>query len=385
MSIAAHRVLLCFIGNVLATALSFDPCAMAEAWRPVGSTQDGRESSGLVVLPDGRVLVAGGHPLTRHNPGGERWRVFGTSELYNPRTETWVSTGSLVEPRNGIGTLALLANGKVLLAGEHDTRTGCELFDPSTGTWTRTGPLNTGRGVHQTTLLLDGRVLVSGGIDYSQRPEPIFASAELYDPATGTWTATGSMIGPRFKHRAVLLRDGRVLVAGGTATEPSRDPPLATAELYDPVSGIWRQTGPMNQARENPGIALLRDGRVLVAGGAVGNFGEYRSLNSAEIYDPRTETWTETASMKQDRVQFPVVLLADGRVLAIGGVARPRGTALLSVEAYDPASGTWSDVAPMAVRRWNHRAVLLPNEEVLVVGGFNITGELRDAEVFTPR
>lgn len=353
-------------------------------WRPVGSLQDVRESSGIVLLPDGRVLVAGGHAQTRRNTDGSKWRLIGTAELYDPKTETWSPTGSLVETRQGVGALTLLPNGKVLLAGEHDTRTGAELYDPASGKWSPTGSLATGRGVHSTTALLDGRVLVAGGVDYSLPETPIFASAEIYDSRTEKWNPAGSMASRRFKHASARLADGRILVAGGTATEPSKDPPLAGAEIYDPISGGWSQTGSLSQAREQSIAAVLNDGRVLVAGGAVGNFGSYRSLASAEIYNPETGTWSSTGAMAQDRVQFAMVRLPDGRVLAIGGVSRPSGTALASAEIYDPATGSWTPAGTMETRRWNHRALPLPSGDVLVVGGFNRLIELNTAEIFTP-
>lgn len=347
-------------------------------WRSVGSTHDVRESSGLVLLKNGRVLVAGGH----RDP---QWKLIGTAELYDPSSETWSPTGDLVEPREGIGALTLLANGKVLLAGEHMTRTGAELYEPATGKWSATGSLHTGRGGHSTTLLQDGRVLVAGGIDYDAPGTPIFASAEIYDPATESWTETGAMLQKRFKHGAARLPNGQVLVAGGTATEPSANRPHASAEIYDPATGNWTETGSLTTARETSSIVVLRDGRVLLAGGAVGSFGNYTSLADVEIYDPQTATWTPTAPMKQDRVGASLTLLPDGRVLAAGGATRPRNAALSIAEIYDPATRTWSDAGIMNAKRWNHRAVLLPNGSVLIVGGFNITGQLRFAEVFTPR
>ena len=342
-------------------------------WRKVGSTNDVRESPGLVLLSDGRVLVAGGH----RDP---KWRLIGSAELYDPKIETWRLTGSLVEPREGIGSLTLLANGKVLLAGEHDTRIGAELYDTNTGKWTSTGPLVVGRGGHSTTLLADGKVLVAGGINYSAPGTPIFASAELYNPTTQKWSLTGSMKGKRFKHRAVRLANGKVLVVGGTATEPSDDRALASAELYDPASGTWKPTGALSLGRENPEIALLRDGRVLIAGGATGKFGHYTSVANAEVYDPKTQRWSPTGPMTQGRSQFTLTMLPDGHVLAAGGVS---ASALSSSEIYDPASGTWSRAGAMVMPRWNHRALLLPNGKVLVVGGYNLFGQLSGVEEFS--
>ena len=240
-------IVACFIAllAVLVGSAVAEPNATG-SWRTVGSTAVGHESAGLALLGDGRVLVAGGHALTR----GRKWVLIDSAELYDPKTETWQATGPLVEKRQGIWSLVVLKNGKVLLAGEHDTLIGAELYDPETGKWSATGKLLTGRGGHTTTLLPNGKVLIAGGIDYSADGTPIFGSAELYDPDKATWGAASSMASSRFKHAAVRLVSGEVLVAGGTSTEPSNDRALASAEIYNPVAGTWRTVGSMATGRE---------------------------------------------------------------------------------------------------------------------------------------
>ena len=358
---------------------AFAEPAATGSWRTVGSTAVGHESAGLALLGDGRVLVAGGHALTR----GRKWVLIDSAELYDPKTENWQATGPLVEKRQGIWSLVVLKSGKVLLAGEHDTLSGAELYDPETGKWSATGKLATGRGGHTATLLPDGKVLIAGGIDYSADGTPIFASAELYDPDKGTWSATGSMTVSRFKHAAVRLGSGEVLVAGGTSTEPSNDRPLASAEIYNPVAGAWRTVGSMATGRELVKAILLPDGRVLAVGGSIGHFGKYKALASAEVYDPKTERWTSTGALLKARTQFTMTLLGDGRVLVAGG-ARPYTSALSTAEIYDPTSATWSAAGSMKTPRWNHRAVLLPNGDVLIVGGCDLLGELTSVELYSP-
>ena len=120
------------------------------------------------------------------------------------------SPPALIRGRNQ-HTATLLANGKVLVAGGGDNLATAELYDPATGTWTFTGSLNAGRGAHTAALLSDGKVLVAGGGDN-------LATAELYDPATGTWTFTGSLNAGRYLHTSTLLTNGRVLIAGGLIT-----------------------------------------------------------------------------------------------------------------------------------------------------------------------
>lgn len=352
----------------------------ASRWREVGPTAVGHESAGLALLKNGRVLVAGGHALTR----GGRWTRISTAELYDPETKSWQATGGLVEKRQGIGSLVVLDNAKVLLAGEHDTLTGAELYHPTTGKWSKTGKLIAGRGGHTTTLLADGRVLVTGGIDYSAKGTPIFASAELFDPDKETWSATGSMATARFKHAAVRLGSGEVLVVGGTSTEPSDNRPLASTEIYNPKTGSWRTVGSLGTGRELVKAALLSDGRVLAAGGSIGHFRNYKALASAEIYDPQSERWTATKAMATARTQFSMTVLGDGRVLVAGG-ARPFMSALATAEIYDPTSGAWDSAGSMKTKRWNHRAVLLHNGDVLFVGGCDVLGELTGTELYSPK
>ena len=162
-------------------------------------------------------------------------------------------------------TATLLPNGKVLVAGGYDGNSvalaSAELYDPASGTWTATGSLATARDGHTATLLPNGKVLVAGGLDSSQ---VAFASAELYDPASGTWTATGSLATARYIHTATLLPNGKVLVAGGLTAAAL----LASAELYDPASGTWTATGSLATARYSHTATLLPNGKVLVAGGS---------------------------------------------------------------------------------------------------------------------
>ena len=373
-------IVACFVAlvAVLVGSAVAEPNANG-SWRTVGSTAVGHESAGLALLGDGRVLVAGGHALTR----GRKWVLIDSAELYDPKTETWQATGPLVEKRQGIWSLVVLKSGKVLLAGEHDTLIGAELYDPKTGKWTATGKLLTGRGGHTTTLLPNGKVLIAGGIDYSAGGTPIFDSTELYDPDKATWGTAGSMAVSRFKHAAVRLVSGEVLVAGGISTEPSDDRALASAEIYNPVAGTWRTVGSMAAGRELVKAVLLPNGKVLAVGGSIGHFGKYKALASAEIYDPKTERWTSTGALVEARTQFTMTLLGDGRVLVAGG-ARPFTSALSTAEIYDPTSGTWSEAGSMKTRRWNHRAVLLPNGDVLVVGGCDLLGELTSVELYSP-
>ncbi len=271
---------------------------------------------------------------------------------------TFDTTASLNTARN-FHTATLLPNGKVLVAGGVDSSgnpsVSAELYDPASGTWTATGSLNTARYEPTATLLPNGKVLVAGGFGTSS----YLTSAELYDPASGSWTATGSLNTARYQHTATLLPNGKVLVAGGYNGSY-----LTGAELYDPASGTWTATGSLNTARYEHTATLLPNGKVLVAGGSNGS-----ALTSAELYDPASGSWTATASLNTARFYHTTTLLPNGKVLVAGGFLT--SGALTSAELYDPASGTWTATGSLNTGRYEHTATLLPNGKVLVGGGID--------------
>ncbi len=241
------------------------------------------------------------------------------------------------------------------------------------GEWEYTGSLNTGRGNHAATLLLDGKVLVCGGYAFSDGD---LASAELYDPVTGEWALTGSLNTARTRHTATLLSDGRVLVAGGVGSGGY----LASAELYDPETGEWSLTGSLNIARGFDYTAtLLSDGRVLVAGG---NTAPFSGGDSTEIYDPATGTWTITGNLFQSTDSHTATLLRDGSVLVAGG--RSGSSSFATVELYNPAHGVWDLIHSLNTARYAHAATLLYDGRVLVFGGINSSRSLDSAELFDP-
>ena len=214
------------------------------------------------------------------------------------RPPAWTATGNMDGVRSG-HTATLLPDGKVLVTGgsigyfSGELLASAELYDPGSGSWTATGSMAAARDGHTATLLPDGTVLVAGGVGSSGE----LASAELYDPRSGTWVPTGNMIETRFTHTATLLRDGTVLVAGGFSGGDSGST-LASAELFDPDSETWTAAGSMAEARDNPMATLLPDGTVLVAGGfhqegctpSTPCSGSIVPLASAELYDPRSGT-----------------------------------------------------------------------------------------------
>jgi N-acetylneuraminic acid mutarotase len=334
-------------------------------WTYTGSMRDPQAYDAATLLPNGQVLVVGGYE--------------NDAELYNPATGTWTLTGPMNATRN-LSTATLLNNGEVLVAGgnSNGTEASAELYNPATNIWTVTGSMHVARYQHTATLLQNGDVLVAGGYN-PNKTNPFLTSAELYNPATGTWTITGSLHTPRIFHTMTTLPSGRVLVAGGYWTSSTAVNILASAELYNPNTGTWALTGSMSTPRTGSAAALLANGQVLMAAGE--NYAS--SLTSAELYSPSTGKWTLTGSLHASRNQHTATLLANGQVLASGG---QNGTSFVaSAELYNPSTATWTITGSLNTPRVEDTATLLTNGQVLVAGGQDKNyNDLASAELYTP-
>ncbi|HET7624537.1 MAG TPA: kelch repeat-containing protein [Verrucomicrobiae bacterium] len=402
-------------------------------WTATGSMNTPRLNHTATLLPDGKVLVAGGTGTNFLAPP-PFFTTLTNAEVYDPATGVWTPTAGMIVARRQ-HTASLLPNGKVLVAGgTYDLSGRCELYDPAAGTWTLTGTMTTNRQEHTATVLTNGMVLVAGGevsVGFNLQPT---ATAELYNPNTGAWTATGSMTTNRFEHSATLLNSGKVLVEGGTATSSSILETATSAELYDPVSGTWTETGSMFfGADEHIPAVLLPDGEVLVAGGGIGvsgynpaqiynpdtgewsvagsilgssalggntltllgngqvllagnslgSFGGLIDAPSAQLYNPDT-AWKGTGSLNIPRLTgFTLTLLTNGDVLIAGGSGTSGVKA--GAELYHPATGQWTPTGDMTSAREFHTATLLADGEVLVAGGENENGDVQGSvELYNP-
>ena len=354
----------------------------------------GGRSSALGVTATTRLYDPRFDPLSRRITGlSARARSRRSIQLSFRPPGPWRAPAPMHDAR-GYHTATLLPDGRVLVAGgfrslagagflaHGDPLASAELYDPARRTWTPTGRLGTARALHTATLLGDGRVLVAGGVDAAGEP---LRSAELYDPRTGSWTQAAPMAAAHAAHTATALPGGRVLVAGGgSVRDPVRTPdliPTRASEIYDPRANAW--TSPacpdpspgagepspcLHVERVNHAATALSSGAVLVSGGDdVGD----AQRRSAELFDPATNSWTATASMAAARSQHTSTRLADGSVLVAAGRGQGSGFA----EIYDPPAAAWRPAGTLRPRR-AHAAALLGGPrcgrrcgEVLVVGG----------------
>lgn len=274
-----------------------------------------RAAHTATTLPDGRVLIAGGFAVES--------RAGLSAELFDPAAGRFSPLPRMVVPRHS-HTATMLPNGKILIAGGYGSGSAivssAELFDPATNTFVSTGSMIARRAGHVAVLLSNGKVLLAGGVGPGWS---FLASAELYDPATGTFTRTGAMTVPRESHVAVLLQDGRALVIGGHRDRRENIVLYTSTETYDAATGTFRRAADMTMRRHKHDAVLLRDGRVLVTGGS-DERDENGAYSSTEFFEPASGRFVVGPSMVHTRYkhQGTAVMLPNGNVLVAGGSAR---------------------------------------------------------------
>jgi len=341
--------------------------ATVSSWVLTGNLNIPRSGHTATLLADGRVLVVGGHVGCCDAPG----TILDSAELYDPLSGTWSTTGHLGKPRQS-HTATLLPNGQVLVTGGYtgidqfaptygftDT---AELYNPATGTWSATSNLHALRNYFAATLLPNGRVLVAGDFFHDNQ------ACEIYDPSTGAWTLAGRLNAPRAGHMQSPLANGNVLVAGGFK-ERSLDDDVSvdSAEIYDVATDTWSTTSPLKLPIRDASATLLANGKVLVAGG-VTNGTEINvgiPLRMTQLFDLNGGFGT-SGDLLQSRSEHTATLMASGKVLVVGGADSSHAK---SVEIYDPAVGTWASTSDINIARSGHTATLLTGGKVLVAGG----------------
>jgi N-acetylneuraminic acid mutarotase len=360
-------------------------------------------SSLITVGPNtGKVLVVGGYGNGTTNSSS--LDALGSVEMYDPVTSTWTTVTSLNIAR-GDQTSVTLQNGQVLVTGGTDSYSNLlpstELYDPIAGTWTSACDLNVAREYNAISLLQDGTVLVAGGNDGVNIATN---TAEVFDPSVittcgGAWTSVVNMIEPRNTPAATLLIDGTVLVTGGYNVVGPNLIVFSSSEVFDPRTKNWNFTsGNMTDGRYQHTSTLLQNGKVLVVGGLNANAGN-TPLASAELYDPSTGLWTPTGSLGTARAIHTATLLPNGNVLVMGGLDAT-GYPFASTEIFDPnvtdsatgRMGSWTTTSSLVNARDNFTATLIPydallnpnypNGSVLAVGGDGVAAFINSTEIY---
>ena len=367
------------------TAELYDPAS--ETFMLLPPMTSPRQLNTATLLPSGKVLLAGGYTV---GP------VSNTAELFDPALGTFTSLlPNTMTSAHAEHTATLLPSGKVLIAGGDTgasplgsgTTNIAELFDSVSGSFTPAASLGVARFFPTATLLPDGKVLIAGG-EPGTGPT---TTAELFDPASGTFSLlSNTMNVPRYRHTATLLTNGKVLIVGGQMTSIAGG--TDAAELFDPASGTFTLLPPMTSPRWTHTATFLPNGKVLITGGLISS--DYIVTNTAELFDPVSNTFTAVGSMSVRRDLHAATLLANGKVLIAGGF-NPNSGGLDTAEIFDPASNTFTLLPNlMTTKRHSHSSTLLPDGQVFIAGGSGsepptspvITGSVitNTAELFDP-
>ncbi len=309
-------------------------------------------------------------------------------------TPGWSAAAVMTTPRYAAKAVRLLSGKVLVLGGANSTGNllSPEIYDPNgndgAGSWTETKNMNTPRSSAGVVLLSSGKVIVAGGKNSSNT---VLKSVEIFDPDNNSWSSAQDMLAERYGAGIALLADGRVLVAGGSGTGDNYY--LTSSEIFDPNqnggAGSWTSTADISMGR-GPVLTTLNSSKVLATGGYNWSWGG--SVNTSEIFDPNGNggagSWTVTENMIDERTEHTATLLANGKVLVIGG--KSPHTAPWTAEIFDPdgnaGSGSWT-LAPALensnVLFYENRATLLPNGTVLVIG-FNTGSPVPMAKIFDP-
>ena len=344
---------------IAGAALVFTACAMSAcslrfgtvgAWSNEKSPPASLQSASSVAMPDGEVVFMGGFDLGTGRPLDRVLR-------FDPKDKSWSQGAPMPVQQYGYAMAGLL-NGSVLVAGGQGTAGGVSvlattwLYSPQLNTWRKVGNLHVARSGATAVVLTDGRVLIAGG--YVPLATPIqlpngtdylglSSSAETFDPQTNAWSLVGSMHAARGAFALLALAHGVALAAGGCASTNQgffEGGAVNNTELFDPATGAWTIASPLPEPRCGASALLLRDGRALLTGGLDLQGG---SVTDAFVYDEQEHAWTAAGSTVQG-VSAPI-LLADGRVFVAavqaGQIQGRIQSLVVGGQLFDPASGEW--------------------------------------------
>ncbi|MCZ6690628.1 MAG: hypothetical protein O7H41_13615 [Planctomycetota bacterium] len=344
----------------------------SSAYPPAPPLPIERTGHAATLLPDGRVLIAGGV--------GDAVRHY-DALYFDPDLNEWSKAGDILGAAAPIEA-ALTSDGQVVLVHSSDGFRGMlfETFNPGTGAFSPSSHgIISSWGLYAVGPLADGRVTVSGGYDLGPLPPQVLNLFWVYDPRTDLLLQDAGMSHARQRHTATLLPTGEIMIVGGfDRPDAVARPPVGPCEIYDPRTHSLRLTADLPTPTGDHAAVLLSDGRLLVAGG-------YRKaatiddayVDRVAIFDPSQETWTVAAPLLERRANAQAVSLRDGRVLMVGGVyssaasgpVQPRAT-----EVYDPAYDAWTPGPTISVGRIAHTATALDDGRVLVAGGARWNG-----------
>ena len=301
--------------------------------------KESRTEHSAALLEDGRVIVTGGL--------NEDLEIVGTTEIFDPQTGKWSQRESMRTVRRGHFTLSLPDGTVAVVGGIGQTLGGLgilanisatgallstEIYDPKTDNWSRANDMREGHSGGLAVVLKDGRVLVAGGYNRGEA----LASSEVFDPVSDQWMRTSSMARKTFANTATVLSDGSVLFTGGFGMSRAKGGITPGSEVFDPKTNEWRRTPDTLHGRMGHTSTLLPDGRVVTIGGSTAG----GPVNTGEYMEPETWLWSEITPMSVERSQHTATLLFDGRILVAGGATQKTS------ELYDPDTDEWTSSNP---------------------------------------
>jgi len=359
------------------------------SWSPTGPMIDGRMQPGQTVLKDGRVLIVGG-------AAGPDLKILNTAEIFDPATRRFTEVpATMSEARRSIYTIVTMHDGRVLIAGGRNfdnpntpgakVHASAEIFDPETNTFTPTGSMNVARNMFFAVLLDDGRVLIAGGGDSSGGAGSMaFDTAEIYDPATGTFKLLESKMSvPRQYHNMVKLLDGTVLVVGGSQG-PGLKNGNTKVDRFDPATETFTYVGDTHaRIGCNACASVLRDGRVILSGSYDASVSPAVTGNDADIYNPDTNSFTKITGPAHGQTDILSVRLLDGKVMSPIGL---NGKSQVSTATFlfRPDTNDFVFADSLSFQRTPAYPLLLNDGRVIILGGYTIGKYATIAEIFTP-